>query len=360
MLRNLLGMLDNQNGDKLMSDKQKAIDEVDKAVESINSGNNLAAIEHAEKAMKLDPTVTGAYDMMGIACLQLANSFHGTPDSASYEKRSLAAFKQAARMGSKSAIAQLAHLGVSWEYPKCAICGGYADPEADIEVLVKCKCGVDVSINLSSVDKNSGATVVHDNLADYSAEQGPKSVRCKYSTYVPPTVWCPECQANFVAGWERLLVSETSSKVEEAKGQHHPIPRLYRQMAGDLISKHGPLKRVKYLSHFPKFEINFVFEKKTVYSGERRGQYDIHFLSLGYFGEGPRYAREFLAEAGFAMTPEDIEAIKPGAVIQLKDGTVVVEYPTEREGAETSSRRVVLDGQENDRPPSKKWWQIWK
>jgi len=296
--------------------------------------------------------------MMGIACLQLANYFHGTPDSANYEKRSLAAFQQAARMGSKSAIGQLAHLCVSLEYPKCAVCGCYADHETDIEVLVKCKCGVDVSINRSSVNKNSGATVVHDNLAEHLTEQDAKWVRCKYSTYVPPAVWCPECQANFVAGWETLLVSGTSAEVEEAKCQHHPIATQYRQMARDLISKHGPLKQVEYRSHFPKFEINFVFEKKTVYSGERRGQHDIHFLSLGYFGEGPQYAREFLSEAGFSMTPEDIEAIKPGAVIQIRNNTVVIEYPSEREGVGASSRRVLPNSQQNDRPPSKKWWQF--
>jgi hypothetical protein len=136
-----------------MSDKQKAIDEVSKAGEFINAGNNFAAIEHAEKAMKLDPSVTGAYDMMGIASLKLASHFSGTPDSEKYEKRSLAAFKQAARMGSKSAMGQLAHLGIKWEYPRCATCGGYADPETDIEVLVKCKCGVDVGINRSSVKR---------------------------------------------------------------------------------------------------------------------------------------------------------------------------------------------------------------
>jgi len=344
----------------MISDKQKAIDEVGKASESINNANNLAAIEHAEKAMKFDSTVTGAYDIMGIACLQLANYFHGTPDSAKYETRSLAAFKQAARMGSKSAIGQLAHLGVRWEYPKCTVCGGYADPETDIEVIVKCKCGVDVSINRSSVNKNSGVMAVHDNLADYSTEEAAKWETCKYSTYVPPTVWCPECQTNFVTGWETFLVSGTSSEVEEAKWQHHPIATQYRQMAREFISKHGPLKRVEYQSHFPRFEINFVFEKKTLYSGERRGQHDIHFLSLGYFGEGPRYAREFLAEAGFSMTSEDIKAIKPGAVIQLINGNVVVEYPSEREDVVTSSCGAVRDDKEDDGPTSKRWWQFWK
>jgi hypothetical protein len=111
--------------------------------------------------------------------------------------------------------------------------------------------------------------------------------------------------------------------------QEGPVERAYRKMARDLMQEYGPLKRVEYLSHFPNFEINFVFESKTVYSGKRRGQYDIHYLSLGYFGEGPTYARAFLDEAGFSMTPEEISAIQPGALISLQDGKVVVSYPDE-------------------------------
>ncbi len=121
--------------------------------------------------------------------------------------------------------------------------------------------------------------------------------------------------------------SGTSAEVEVDQQNYHPTVIHYRQMARDLIKQHGPLKRVEYLSHFPKFEINFVFEKRTVYSGERRGEYDIHFLSLGYVGEGPRYARFFLDEAGFSISSDEIDAIRPGAIIELRDDRVVVSYP---------------------------------
>jgi len=150
---------------------------------------------------------------------------------------------------------------------------------------------------------------------------------CHRDVFVPPTVWCKTCGIGLSTGWQTLLISGTSAEIGAAVWRYHPIATQYRQMARELISKYGPLKRVEYLSHFPGFEINFVFENKTVYSGKRSGQYDIHFLSLGYVGEGPRYAREFLAEAGFSMSSDDIEAIKPGAIIQLRKGTVFVEYP---------------------------------
>ena len=53
-----------------MSDKQMAIDEVGKAFEFISAGNEFAAIEHAEEAKKLDPSVKGAYD-----ATELVNDF---------------------------------------------------------------------------------------------------------------------------------------------------------------------------------------------------------------------------------------------------------------------------------------------
>ena len=180
---------------------------------------------------------------MGIACLQLANSFCGTPDSEKYRQRSLAAFKQAARMGSKSAIGQLAHLGVKWDYPRCTACGNCADPETDIEILVTCKCGVEVSVNRSSVDKASGATVVHDTFAYSSTAHGPMWHRCKYATYVPPAVWCPECRVNLVAEWEALLVSGTSDEVEATKRKHHPDPQAFVKNKESMASVHEVAQR---------------------------------------------------------------------------------------------------------------------
>ncbi|WP_435548012.1 hypothetical protein [Desulfobacterium sp. N47] len=104
-----------------------------------------------------------------------------------------------------------------------------------------------------------------------------------------------------------------------------PVEPFYERMSRDLISKHGPLVGVDYVSHFPKFEIWFCYRDGTrIYSGQRTGHYDIHFMSLGYAGEGPRYARHFLAAAGFDLTSEQIESIKPGDSIQLKDGKAVI------------------------------------
>jgi len=110
----------------------------------------------------------------------------------------------------------------------------------------------------------------------------------------------------------------------------------YRQMARDLIHRYGKLIRVEYLSHFPDFEINFVFEQQTVYSGRRRGQYDIHFLSLGYVGEGPRYARAFLEEAGFSLSTEEIEDICPGAIVEVREAQVVIDYPNDPEAQKSA------------------------
>ncbi len=105
-----------------------------------------------------------------------------------------------------------------------------------------------------------------------------------------------------------------------------PFERGYRKLAQQYREVYGELRSVEYLSHFPKFEINFNFEKATVYSGPRQGAYDINFLSLGYIGEGPRYAKAFMDELGFSLTTEEIDGIKPGAVMTLEDGKVIIKY----------------------------------
>ncbi len=101
------------------------------------------------------------------------------------------------------------------------------------------------------------------------------------------------------------------------------IEQFYANMSRQLIERHGPLVKVDYVSHFPKFEIWFFYEDgTTIYSGQRAGCYDINFLSLGYVGEGPRYAQAFLEAAGAQLTSEDIESIRPGTSIQLSGGRV--------------------------------------
>lgn len=122
------------------------------------------------------------------------------------------------------------------------------------------------------------------------------------------------------------------------------VEPFYERMSRDLVARHGPLVGVDYSSHFPKFEIWFSYKDGArIYSGERRGQFDIHFLSLGYVGEGPRYAHHFLSAAGFDLSSEQIESIKPGDSIQIKDGRaeIVREKDKVVETAEVTFEREV-------------------
>lgn len=101
---------------------------------------------------------------------------------------------------------------------------------------------------------------------------------------------------------------------------------------------------VSYLSHFPKFEIDFEYaDGFHLYSGARTGVYNIHFLSLGYVGEGPRYARVFLAAAGLDLTSEQIDLICPGDIIKSStNGPLIVrgsEAEAERRQAEEPAKR---------------------
>ena len=74
----------------------------------------------------------------------------------------------------------------------------------------------------------------------------------------------------------------------------NPLDEHYRAMMRTYVAKHGPLQHVVCVSHYPAFEVDFAFERATIRSGRRRGQHDVHFLALGYSGEGPRCARVFL------------------------------------------------------------------
>jgi ribosomal protein L37E len=205
------------------------------------------------------------------------------------------------------------------------------------------QCQTEEQVPLDAIDKVRGVQV--------------SCPSCGRTAFVPPTVWCDTCGNGLSTGWQSSIVSGAEA-IEAGQLEHHPTVKQYRQMARDFVKRYGPLKRVEYLSHFPKFEINFVFDKKTVYSGERRGQYDIHFLSLGYYGEGPRYAREFLAEAGLPMSSDDIEAIKPGALMRIKSGTVVVEYPTSGGEGEPSPSAPAPAGARSNTKRTKEWWQF--
>ena len=101
------------------------------------------------------------------------------------------------------------------------------------------------------------------------------------------------------------------------------VEAFYSQMSRDLIAMHGPLVKAEYVSHYPVFEIRFHYrDGAKVVSGQRTGKFDIHFLSLGYVGEGPRYAKAFLDAAGCNRTATEIDQIRPGEVVVPADSKV--------------------------------------
>jgi ankyrin repeat protein len=113
--------------------------------------------------------------------------------------------------------------------------------------------------------------------------------------------------------------------VRTAWEEAHPIETSYETMSKQLVSEHGPLERVEYVSHWPKFEIKFHYKDGAcVYSGPRTAKHDINFLSLGYVGQGPRYAKHFLKAAGFNLTYDEIAGIKEGDNIVLSNGKAIV------------------------------------
>ena len=109
------------------------------------------------------------------------------------------------------------------------------------------------------------------------------------------------------------------------------VEQFYEEMSGDLIKRHGKLVEVDYISHFPDFEIYFAYEDgMRIYSGRRTGHYNIHFLSLGYVGEGPRYAKHFLAAAGYDLSYDQSEAIVPGDSIKLENGVAIIQKKADK------------------------------
>jgi ankyrin repeat protein len=121
------------------------------------------------------------------------------------------------------------------------------------------------------------------------------------------------------------VATRTDASSFWVSGQARTVERFYEDMSRDLIGKHGPLISVDQISSYPDFGIRFTYKDGTqIYSRSRTGHYDIHFLTLGYVGEGPRYARRFLAAAGFDLTIQQIENVRSGDSIQLKAGKTVL------------------------------------
>lgn len=125
------------------------------------------------------------------------------------------------------------------------------------------------------------------------------------------------------------------SNAETISYSNGPLEPFYEQMSKELIDRHGKLVAVDYLSHYPKFEIYFAYEDgMRIYSGQRTGEYDIHFLSLGYVGEGPRYVKHFLSAAGFDLSHDQIKSVEPGDSILLKDGVARIQKKSEKANEE--------------------------
>jgi hypothetical protein len=204
----------------------------------------------------------------------------------------------------------------------CDLCGGSLSKRWDaLSITVPCRCGTDVGIAVRSIDPLRGVMVGHYVHGD--SESDPTGHPCPYTTYVPPTVLCPAC-GGLVRDWQTLVVRDNPH--DATREMTDPNMGHYRDMARDLARQYGSLRYVRCRSHFPTFEIEFVFEREVVRSGRRTGAYDIHFLALGYEGEGPTYARAFLDELGFPMALEEIAAVRPGAVLGLEGGKVAVRY----------------------------------
>ena len=122
----------------------------------------------------------------------------------------------------------------------------------------------------------------------------------------------------------------------------YPYEDSYKESGKRIVQHFGPLLQVQYLSHYPKFEINFVFENVTVYSGPRGDQYDINFLSLGYVGEGPRYSKYFLEGMGLTLSDTEIKAISPGAIIKKVGSKAVINYPDDPEKQKALASEVYI------------------
>ncbi len=130
---------------------------------------------------------------------------------------------------------------------------------------------------------------------------------------------------------QEILYQKDLEKLGLFQSMHAPFENGYKALGQRLKMKFGHLERVEYLSHYPDFEINFVFKGATVFSGKRREKADIDFLTLGYVGEGPRYCQYFLEGLDFPLSAGEIKKIEPGAVIQKTGSKISISYPNNPE-----------------------------
>ncbi len=89
-----------------------------------------------------------------------------------------------------------------------------------------------------------------------------------------------------------------------------------RQIARQLISKHGNLAEVHVVSGNNPCQIELLFsDGEKIVVGQHSGRVDISMMKAGYHGTGSRCFHVFLEEAGFQVTFEQI--------VDMEDGTVL-------------------------------------
>lgn len=118
------------------------------------------------------------------------------------------------------------------------------------------------------------------------------------------------------------LAGDTEHAVYDGNGD---VENFYAELSMRCMDEHGTLIRVEFLTHFPDFEMRFVYSDGwSMVTGQRRGQYDIHFMSFGYAGEGTRYLNHFLEAAGFFVDADLIESLKAGDALVLHGSCVAL------------------------------------
>ena len=197
-------------------------------------------------------------------------------------------------------------------------------PDGEAEQL---KCFGDAVKYLESrIEASSGEVSTNRTLPAPKSQTAPASTAATTSSATNEAAPTDSVSFSVTTDLDDItLASLAESAGETISFEGGPIEPFYERMSRDLISRHGPLVSVDYMSHFPKFEIWFAYEDgMRIYSGQRTGNYDVNFLSLGYVGEGPRYARHFLSAADFDLTTDQIASVRPGDSIEIKNDKATI------------------------------------
>lgn len=121
-------------------------------------------------------------------------------------------------------------------------------------------------------------------------------------------------------GCDKVLSKDVVCPLQTPEGED-PIEAHYRNLARDLVDKYGTLQRVEF-SRPPSGE-SFVFQRGTVHSSD----HGIADAPVSLASMSHRYLKAFLDAAGFQMSREDAKGINAGALLQARDGGVVISYP---------------------------------